>query len=178
LKGHDFSRAANASEPPWASAPEGRSPESLNEEDIPAAAHEASHESEDGFANPERKIGAIGIHVARGITSHGFAFNVTTDLRDFELIIPCGIPDHAVTSLQREVAPGIALPGLEALAQRAAQLFAAVFDEPVAPIDSLAVLRAQAAHAAAPQFPAEDIPLHIPPELERLHSTAERPVRA
>ena len=39
-----------------------------------------------------RKIGAIGIHVARGITSHGFAFNVTTDLRDFHSSIPAALP--------------------------------------------------------------------------------------
>src|SRR6516162_3792699 len=63
-----------------------------------------------------RKIGAIGIHVSRGITSHGFAFNVTTNLDDFRLINPCGLTDRPVTSLNREVpAPG-RVPELESIA--------------------------------------------------------------
>ena len=61
----------------------------------------------------ERKIGAIGIHVARGITSHGFAFNVRTELKDFQLINPCGITDRGVTSLEREAARPETLPDLE-----------------------------------------------------------------
>ncbi len=78
-----------------------------------------------------RKIAAIGIHVARGVTSHGFAFNVTTDLRDFSLINPCGITDRPVTSLEREVADAKNLPSLEFLAERAARQFGLVFNEPI-----------------------------------------------
>jgi lipoyl(octanoyl) transferase len=138
------------------------------------------------FAGPERKIGAIGIHVARGITSHGFAFNVTTDLRDFELIVPCGIADHAVTSLEREVAPGVALPGLEPVAHQAARLFGAVFDEQVVQVESVETLRAAAGavaapasgRVAAPALPAEDTPMRAPAEVERLRCVAERPVQA
>ena len=58
-----------------------------------------------GRPQGERKIAAIGIHVARGVTSHGFAFNVTTDLRDFALINPCGLTGRPVTSLEDEM-PG------------------------------------------------------------------------
>jgi len=92
-----------------------------------------------------RKIGAIGIHVSRGITSHGFAFNVTTDLRDFTLINPCGITDRPVTSLEREVAQPAELPSLESIAHQAARQFGFVFDQQVLAVESLTALRAQAA---------------------------------
>jgi lipoyl(octanoyl) transferase len=145
----------------------------------PGLAHGASPD-EHIAGGPERKIGAIGIHVARGITSHGFAFNVTTDLHDFGLIIPCGIPDHAVTSLEREVHDPSELPGLEVIANEAARQFGLVFDEQVLAVESLSALRASADAAGVfePTFPAQDTPLQVPSEVERLHGDAERPVQA
>jgi lipoyl(octanoyl) transferase len=57
----------------------------------------------------ERKIAAIGIRVARGVTMHGFALNVEPDLSAFEAIIPCGIEDAAVTSLALELGRSISI---------------------------------------------------------------------
>jgi lipoyl(octanoyl) transferase len=56
----------------------------------------------DGHGKPDRKIAALGIRVARGVTMHGFALNCDCDLSWYDRIVPCGIPDAAVTSLSAE----------------------------------------------------------------------------
>jgi lipoyl(octanoyl) transferase len=53
----------------------------------------------------DRKIASIGLHVSRGVTTHGFAVNVDTDLDPFSWVIACGLPDVAMTSLANELAP-------------------------------------------------------------------------
>ncbi len=55
-----------------------------------------------GSDGPPRKLGALGLRVERGVTYHGIAFNITTDLTDFELIEPCGLTGIQVTSVARE----------------------------------------------------------------------------
>ena len=74
----------------------------------------------------DKKIAAIGVHVSQAVTSHGFALNVTTDLRDFDWIVPCGIKDRGVTSLELEAESG-AEPTMESAVNATARHFGRVF---------------------------------------------------
>jgi lipoyl(octanoyl) transferase len=74
----------------------------------------------------EKKLAAIGIHVSQAVTSHGFALNVTTDLREFEWIIPCGITDRGVTSLELE-ADAATEPTMDRAANSVARNFGRIF---------------------------------------------------
>ncbi|MGC2636765.1 MAG: lipoyl(octanoyl) transferase LipB [Acidobacteriaceae bacterium] len=91
----------------------------------------------------EKKIAAIGVHISRGITSHGFALNVAPDLRDFDLIVPCGIADRAVTSLELQAPPGAEPPPtMEAVRNSVARQFGRVFGSQVLAAGSLEQLLA------------------------------------
>ena len=70
------------------------------------------------------KIGAIGVRISRWITMHGFAFNVSTNLEHFKLIVPCGLGDRGVTSLSRLTGRDVTIEDAEAAVIRQ---FAAVF---------------------------------------------------
>ena len=92
-----------------------------------------------GGLQRERKIAALGIHVSRGVTSHGFALNVTTDLRDFDWIVPCGIADRGVTSLEVEADP-VANPTMERAANLVLKSFGHVFGRQIVFAESVASL--------------------------------------
>ena len=85
--------------------------------DVPAGRAAESEGKETKEVKDEEKLAAIGVHLSRWVTSHGFAYNVSTDLRYFDLIVPCGIAGKRATSLEKllgrrvgiqEIAPRIA----------------------------------------------------------------------
>jgi lipoyl(octanoyl) transferase len=98
-----------------------------------------------GGSIQEKKVAAIGVHVSQGVTSHGFALNVTTDLRDFQWIVPCGISDREVTSLELEVDPDRnpdLQPTMEAALNATARNFGHVFERQILWCESLEQLLA------------------------------------
>lgn len=107
------------------------------------------------------KIAAIGVHISRGVTSHGFALNVNTDLDYFNLIVPCGIADKPVTSLERELAlsnPPRNVPSLEEAAELVSRNFGRVFEAQTLWLESLdSLLRSP-----------EDTPMHAPEDVRRI----------
>jgi lipoyl(octanoyl) transferase len=117
------------------------------------------------------KIAAIGVHISRAVTSHGFALNVNTNLDYFKLIVPCGIPDKPVTSLEREMAQSSIsrdrkVPGLEELAQQVARNFGRVFEAQTLWLESLDALFASSVMSDYDTTPAnQDTPARGPEEI-------------
>ena len=104
----------------------------------------------------ESKIAALGVHISRGVTSHGFALNVTTDLNFFNLIIPCGITTKPVTSMAKELEKP---PSMEDLANTVSRQIGQVFGSQILWLESLDALLG----------PPVGVPLCLPPELKQIH---------
>ena len=91
-----------------------------------------------GGSIAEKKIAAMGVHISQAVTSHGFAWNLTADLRDFSLIVPCGIADRSVTSLEEEIDPSRApMPTAEEARHAVARHFGRIFGRQVLWLESL-----------------------------------------
>jgi lipoyl(octanoyl) transferase len=83
---------------------------------------------------PEAKLAAIGIHISRSVTSHGFALNVNTDLTYFNLIIPCGITTNPVTSMQQQLGREL---DMNVVAESIARNFGTVFSSQILWLETL-----------------------------------------
>ena len=124
--------------------------------------------------DPPGKIAAIGVHISRAVTSHGFALNVNTNLDSFKLIVPCGIADKPVTSLEQEMAQshlsrGRQLPSLDDLSQQVARNFGRVFQAQTLWLESLDALFASPAMSDYDAGLAnQDTPARAPEKVRRL----------
>ena len=106
-------------------------------------------------SKPAAKIAAIGVHISRSVTSHGFALNVNTDLSYFDFIVPCGISAKPVTSMQRELGHEF---DLIEVAQTVARNFGSVFASQILWVDTLDALLGNSL----------GVPVKAPDELRRL----------
>jgi len=104
----------------------------------------------------EAKIAAIGIHISRFVTSHGFALNVSTDLSYFNLIIPCGITAKPVTSMQQELGKPL---DLNSVAESISRNFGTVFSSQMLWIETIDALLGRTV----------GVPMQPPAEFRRLH---------
>jgi lipoyl(octanoyl) transferase len=110
-------------------------------------------------AGAEAKVAALGVHISRAVTSHGFALNVSTDLSYFDLIIPCGITAKPVTSIETELGRQVSM---QSVAESVSRNFGVVFNSQMLWLESLDDL-------LAPQ----DTPLKVPGNLRKLRGEEE-----
>ncbi len=108
----------------------------------------------------ERKIAAIGVHISRSVTSHGFAVNVSTDLSLFDLIVPCGIVSKPVTSMQQELGHEVEF---NSVAQAVLRNFGIVFGRQMLWVETIDALLGRVV----------GVPLKAPTELRRLRGDDE-----
>ncbi len=113
----------------------------------------------------QAKLAAIGVHISRAVTSHGFALNVNTDLSYFDLIIPCGIASRPVTSMAREL--GRALD-MNQVAESVSRNFGQVFSSQMLWVDTLDALLGRPM----------GLPLEIPAELRKMRGEEDGPAWA
>ncbi len=109
----------------------------------------------------EGKIAALGVHISRSVTSHGFALNVNTDLSYFNLIVPCGITAKPVTSMQKELGRELDLNGV---AQSVSHNFGNVFGSQMLWVETVDALLGNAV----------GVPLRTPTELRRLRAEVDK----
>jgi lipoyl(octanoyl) transferase len=107
-------------------------------------------------SSPEAKLAAIGIHISRSVTSHGFALNVNTDLSFFNLIIPCGITSKPVTSMQQELGKPL---DLNTVGESISRNFGTVFSSQMLWVNTLDALLGRTI----------GVPLQRPAELRQMH---------